>query len=90
MKQYTYHGLYKGQQIAKIVCAKTVKEAAEKLEITPYVIRTYCYITEPETNFDGIIAYYDSGLLYIKCKELIRVKMPLEELKLLVDKYTNE
>lgn len=87
MKIYTISVLYKGQQITKMACAKNVKEAANILEVNTYFINTYGFKNKIENPFSGVIAYFDSGLLWRHEKDLIEVKMPLDELKALIDKY---
>ena len=87
MKQYEHHTLYRGQQITKVVCAKSDREAAEKLGINIYHIRNYCFKVVTESAFDGVLAFYDSGFMWRECKDMIRVKMPLNELVGLIDRY---
>lgn len=86
MKKYTYNSLYRGQQIIIMCCAKNAKEAAEKFDINTYNVNTYCLKSKIENPFNGIIAYFDSGNLWEKEKNLIRVEMPLDELKKIIDK----
>ncbi len=108
MKKYTYSTTYSGQQITKIVCAKSIKEAAEKLEISTYAVNTYCVVVKIEPTddplviqtkysgkiglalpFGGVVAYFDSGMLWKKEKSLIRVPMLLDQLTELIDKYND-
>lgn len=41
MKQFTGSKIYRGVQVGIIVTAKSIKEAADMLEVTPYEIKTY-------------------------------------------------
>jgi hypothetical protein len=90
MKKYIYSTIYRGQQIEKIVCAKNLTEAAKKLEITIYTAKKYCLINDTDTPFDDIRGMFYSGMLWEKEKHLIRVEMPLEKLKVIVDTYKDK
>jgi hypothetical protein len=87
MKKYTISVIYRGQQITKMVCAKNAKIAANILGVNPYHINKYGFKNKIETPFDGVIAYYDSGMLWRERKDLIRVEMPLERLIDIIDSY---
>jgi hypothetical protein len=86
MKIFTYNGLYRGQVITKEVCAKNAKEASEKLQLNIYTVRKYCWSAKTENTFEGVIAYFDSGHAFVNRADLIRVKMPFNELKKIIDK----
>jgi hypothetical protein len=90
MKRYIISTLYKGQQITKSACAKNVKDASKLLEVNQYTLNKYGYKLKIVNPFDGVIAYFDSGLLWEKEKGLIGVKMTLEELKKLIDLHKKE
>lgn len=90
MKRYIYNIVYKHQQITKEVCAKNVKEAAEKLGTNTYNVTKYCNRAPIDEPFEGVIAYFDSGELWRTRKDLIRVKMPYEELKSIIDAHRAE
>jgi hypothetical protein len=90
MKKYTVSVLYRGQQIEKSVCAKNIKQASEMLELGQYFIKTYGYCSKVDNIFNGVLSSFDSGMLWEKEKLLIRVKIPFEELKLIIDKYKDE
>ena len=90
MKKYTISVMYRGQQITKMVCAKNTKEAAELLGVNTYFINKYGFKNKVETPFDGVIAYFDSGMLWREEKSLIRVEMPLERLMAIIDSYQNK
>ena len=85
MKKFSYSDQYRGQQITKLVCAKNAKEASEKLGINIYTVRKYCLSSKTEDTFEGVMAYFDSGMLWRERKDLIQVIMPLEELKTIID-----
>ena len=89
MKKYTYSSMYRGQQITKIVCAKSIKEASLLLEVNAYTIKTYAFINKIQSPFEGVLAYFDSGMLWNKRKDLIRKEMPLNELIKIIDYYIN-
>jgi hypothetical protein len=90
MKKFTYNCLYRGQQITKVVCAKNVKEASEKLNINTYNVTKYCNVIKTDNSFEGVIAYIDSGMLWRKRKDLSRIEMPFDELKAIIDTYKDE
>ena len=87
MKKYIISVMYRGQQITKMVCAKNIKEAANLLEVNTYFIKAYGYNMKTDAPFTGVIAYFDSGMLWGKEKGFIKIEMPLDELKALVDKH---
>lgn len=92
MKRFTYDYCYLGQQITVQVCARSVKEAAEKLNISPHTCKKYAVsvkIYECD-YFEGIRGWFDSGELFRGRPDLIRVKMPLEELKALIREHRNK
>ena len=90
MKIFTYSTIYRGQQIEKQVCAKTIKEAAYKLNINTYTVNKYALKTDANYYFDNVLASFDSGMLWHKRKDLIRVKMPLERLLSIIDSYKDK
>ena len=90
MKKYTISTMYRGQQITKMVCAKNAKIAADLLGVNTYFINKYGFKNEIETPFDGVIAYFDSGLLFREEKSLIRVEMPLERLIAIIDSHKDK
>ena len=90
MKKYTISVIHRGQQITKMVCAKNTKEASILLGVNTYFINKYGFKNKIETPFDGVIAYFDSGMLWEKEKSLIRVKMPLEKLTAIIDTYKDK
>ena len=90
LKKYTISVMYRGQQITKIACARNTKEAADLLGVNVYFINRYGFKEKTNTPFDSVIAYFDSGMLWRQEKSLIGVKMPLEELIALIDRYKNK
>ncbi len=82
--------MYRGQQITKMACAKNVKKAAELLNVNTYFINRYGFKNRIDNPFDGVIAYFDSGMLWREEKSLIRVKMPLERLTAIIDSYNDK
>jgi hypothetical protein len=90
MKKYTISVMHRGQQITKMVCAKNTKEAANLLGVNAYFINKYGFKNKIETPFDGVIAYFDSGMLWREEKSLIRVEMPLERLIAIIDSYQDK
>jgi hypothetical protein len=90
MKKYTISVMHRGQQITKMVCAKNTKEAANLLGVNTYFINKYGFKNKIETPFDGVIAYFDSGVLWREEKSLIRVEMPLERLIAIIDSYQDK
>jgi hypothetical protein len=90
MKKYKIDTIYRGQQITKMVCAKSAKEAANLLEVNTYFINKYALKNKTNEPFKGVLAYFDSGLLFTKEKDLIRVKMPLERLKAIIDTHKDK
>jgi hypothetical protein len=70
MKKYILPALYRGQKIFKTVCAKTNKEAAEKLCISLYYIKNYVYIYDIDIPFRGIMGYSDCGMIIEKDRHL--------------------
>ena len=90
MKKYTISSMYRGQQITKMVCAKNTKDAADLLGVNTYYINKYGLKNKVEKSFEGVVAYFDSGMLWHEEKSLIRVEMPLERLMALIDSYQNK
>jgi len=90
MKKYTISAMYRGQQITKMVCAKNVKEASELLGVNTYFINKYGYKNKIDIPFNGVVACFDSGMLYTKEKSLIGVKMPLERLIAIIDSHQDK
>lgn len=90
MKKYRYGTLYRGQQIDIEVCAKNNRDAAEKLGISTYYISKYCYVNKIETPFEGVLASFNSGMLWEKERHLIGVKMPYDELKAIIDGHKDK
>ena len=90
MKKYTISVMHRGQQITKMVCAKNTKEAANLLGVNTYFVNKYGFKNKIETPFDGVIAYFDSGMLWREEKSLIRVEMPLERLIAIIDSYQDK
>jgi hypothetical protein len=90
MKKYTISVMHRGQQITKMVCAKNTKEAANLLGVNTYFINKYGFKNKIETPFDGVVAYFDSGMLWREEKSLIRVEMPLERLIAIIDSYQDK
>ena len=87
MKKYTISVMYRGQQITKMVCAKNTKDAANLLGVNAYFINKYGFKNKVEKPFEGVVAYFDSGMLWREEKSLIRVEMPLERLIAIIDSY---
>ena len=90
MKKYTISVMHRGQQITKAVCAKNTKEAANLLGVNTYFINKYGFKNKIEIPFDGVIAYFDSGMLWRNEKSLIGVEMPLERLIAIIDSYQDK
>lgn len=90
MKKYTISTIYRGQQITKMVCAKNTKEAANLLGVNTYTINKYGFKYKIEKPFDGVIAYFDSGMLWREEKSLIRVEMPLERMIAIIDSHKDK
>jgi len=90
MKKYTISVMYRGQQITKMACAKNTKEAADLLGVNTYFINKYGFKNKVETPFEGVIAYFDSGMLWREEKSLIRIEMPLERLMAIIDSYQDK
>ena len=82
--------MYKGQQITKMVCAKNAKDAAKLLEVNVYYIKKYGYISKIDKTFQGVVAYFDSGMLWENEKSLIRVEIPLERMIAIIDSYKDK
>jgi hypothetical protein len=87
MKKYEISSMHKGQQIFKVFWAKSDKEAAQILDTSVYQIKTYAYKNTNGEQFDGVMAYFDSGFLYSKEPSLLRQLMPLERLTAIIDGY---
>tara|TARA_R110002167_G_scaffold147336_3_gene339473 strand:- start:1118 stop:1390 length:273 start_codon:yes stop_codon:yes gene_type:complete len=87
MKEYSIPGIYRGQQITKIVCAKNLNDASKLLEVSIYELNKYGYKEKINNPFNGISSYFDSGFLWVKEKKLIGVKMPFYKLKQIIDKH---
>lgn len=82
--------MHRGQQITKMVCAKNTKDAANLLGVNEYFINKYGFKNKVENPFEGVVAYFDSGMLWREEKSLIRVKMPLERLIAIIDSYKDK
>jgi hypothetical protein len=90
MKKYTISIMYKQQQITKMVCAKNTKDAANLLGVNTYYINKYAFKNKIDKPFIGVIAYFDSGMLWNKEKNLIGIEMPLESLKAIIDTHKDK
>jgi hypothetical protein len=90
MKKYTISVLYRGEQITKMVCAKNAKDAAALLGVNTYFINKYGYKNKTENPFEGVIAYFDSGMLWREERGLLRVEMPISELQAIIDSHVNK
>jgi hypothetical protein len=90
MKKYTISTMYRGQQITKMVCAKNTKEAASLLGVNTYTFNKYGFKNKIEKPFEGVIAYFDSGMLWREEKSLIRVEMPLERMIAIIDSHKDK
>jgi len=88
MKRYIYPCVYRRQQIFKSAWSKSEKEAAKKLGISLYQVKMYCRESTDGDYFDGVYGHFDSGLLWEKEINLFMKLMPINQLLLLVDKYT--
>lgn len=82
--------MHRGQQITKMVCAKNTKDAANLLGVNAYFINKYGFKNKVEKPFEGVVAYFDSGMLWREEKSLIRVEMPLERLIAIIDSYQDK
>ena len=90
LRKFTYPKMYRGQQIFQICWAKSDKEASLILDTTVHNIKTYCTKIDTGEVFDGIMAYFDSGMLWEKEKSLIGELMPMETMKQLIDLHMND
>ena len=90
MKKYTISVMYRGQQITKMVCAKNTKEAADLLKVNVYYINNNGFKNKVDNPFNGVVAYFASGMLWRERKDLIRVEMPLERLIAIIDSYKDK
>lgn len=45
----------------KIYLSNTIKKAAVKLGINEYTVKKFCTNLDTQENFEGLIAYFDSG-----------------------------
>jgi hypothetical protein len=90
MKKYKIDTIYRGQQITKMVCAKSAKEAANLLEVNTYFINKYALKSSIDNPFNGVTAYFDSGMMWSAEKDFIRVEMPLEKLKAIIDTHKDK
>jgi len=90
MKKYTYSTTHRGQPITKMCCAKNVKEAAYLLDTNVYCLSKYGFKNKIENPFEGVVAYFDSGMLWREERSLIRVEMPLDELIKLINKHQDK
>lgn len=69
---------------------KNTKEAAELLGVNTYFINKYGFKNKVETPFEGVIAYFDSGMLWREERSLIMAEMPLERLIAIIDSYQDK
>lgn len=90
LKVYRYNTLYRSQPICLKFLASTYDEAAKKLNIKLYEAKKYCLKVDAEEHFEGMIASFNSGLLWSKEKALINKEMPFEDLKKIIDKHIDE
>lgn len=90
MKLYVYDCVYRGQQITKEVCAKNYKQAAYKLQINIYNVKKYTLKHNIDNPFEGVICYFNSGILWREAPSLINKRMYLEELKSIIDFYKDK
>ncbi len=82
--------MYRGQQITKMVCAKNTKEAANLLGVNSYYINKYGHKNKIEKPFEGVMAYFDSGMLWREERSLIRVEITLERMIAIIDSHKDK
>lgn len=90
MKKYTIHKPYRGLTITVQLFAKTNKEAADILGVSPYALKQYAGIVNVEkAEHDGVMAWMDSGWIICQYgrKDLHNKKMPIAELYKIIDHY---
>jgi hypothetical protein len=85
LKEYKVNKAEYGQNLHIIVVCKSQKRASELLDTDASYIRNYGYCYEPRTqlaieNPETVYAYVDSGILFTKRPDLLRVIMPKTEL----------
>lgn len=86
-KRYEYGTVYKQQQITKMCYATSIKAAALLFDVAPSHLRRYCKGIRAGEPFEGVRAYFDSGMLFRERPDLIRVEMSLADLTALIDEY---
>lgn len=90
MKKYTIPTLYRGQQIHKIICAKSDKQTSEILNTSVYQIKNYAHKKQEDNPFEGVKAYFDCGMLMDKEYNLLRKVMSYDQLKSIIDGYKDK
>jgi type I site-specific restriction-modification system R (restriction) subunit len=90
MKRYSLSSNYRGQGFAKIVTARTNKEAAEKLGVSIYQVNYFAFKTRADYEIDGINAVFDSRFIIEKESHLIHQEISLDRFKALVDSQIDD
>ena len=91
-KRYILATLHRGYQVEKYCTAKSATEAAEKLGVDPYTIKKYGMIGTVDEPIEGVMAEINSGYICFDegRKDLMRKRMPWEELKPIIDFYVDK
>jgi len=95
MKEYQVNLVKFGQNINHIVVCKSQKRAAELMGTQVSYLRNYGYTLQPRTqeaidNPEKVYGYADSGLIFTHRKDLLRVVLPIEELKTIIQKLNDD
>lgn len=88
-KRFIINVTYKGYPVELRCTAKSLKEAAVKLDTSESFVRVYGLKTEVDEPIDGIESLINSGYIIFQYdrKDLSEKKLPYEELKKIIDYY---
>lgn len=90
--KYQLPSMMRGIQVHKTCWAKSDTEAAKKLDVSLYNIRTYAIKYNKGEEFDDVRAFMDSGKIIFENnrKDLMNKEMPKDELKNIIDTYQDK
>jgi hypothetical protein len=92
VKKYSIASLHRGYQIHLELFAESEAAAIRATGIGRSHFRNYASSSKMEKTFDGVHGYIDSGWIIFEKdrKDLNQKRMPLEDLKKIIDTYTDE
>lgn len=87
IKRFSYNTKLSGHNITLLCYAKSMKEAIALFDVDASAKKYISSGKSSEKEFEGVYAYFDSGELWRNYRDLIRVQMPLDEMKKLIAEF---